>query len=676
MMRRSSVVVAVQRSPAGESVNRSRTTLLCWACGAGLFVVAAAAGAGEPAVPSVAELRKLIAVYAEYEALSPVEKAKAKRPVFDYPPLSKAGAAAWRQVLWEAWVEQLKATPRNPLANRIFPAWKNVEDVVRGWVETDYWQKPDAKTRLVMRFGAVTFGEKPKTGWPVFINLHGGGLPPSVNDNAWYSTMGQYPVKQGLYLCPRSVVDSLGSWNDPRSAAALEQLIAELPATWEIDPNRVYLVGFSMGGIGVLHLGPLMPDRWAAVAATSGLAYLGANGRAAPDNLRNLPTMIQVGTKDMDFQRYPLIKAFAEALQGLRGRDPLGYLLEYKEHPGRGHQIDDRDAPAWLGQFVRDPLPRRIVWQQPILPLPLGKEDLPKVLAQSYDWASYLRHRCYWLRNDAPTVFQRLVVSREGNLFRIEQACHVERVTLLMDDRMADLDKPVRVMAGDRELARAEVKRTVTALVASLVEYRDPELMFCAEWTVPAPDSVAEMERCQLTTAPDLLLRAQERLALKRFADAAADIESALKLDPRRAPAQLRTLIRVYAVLEDEARVLDAHKRLAEAAPEDAAAQFEAAMLLMLCQRQELHDDKTALRLAEKAAELTRHKDPQILRATALAYFRNGRKEKAVETVKEALALLPAGQLPNLRAALDAQLREFGGREAGNEVPGEEPQKP
>lgn len=628
-----------------------------------VFLLAAIGEAGEPPVPPAAELGKLLGTYAEYEGLSPLEKARTKRPSFDYPPLSKEGAAAWGKALWQAWVERLKAaTQAKPPGKLAFPvAWQKAGNIFLGFVQADYRAKPDAKATVTMRYGAVTFGEKPEKGWPVFINLHGGGPNPRTNDEGWVVTMRQYSVKQGLYVCPRSPVDTVGSWNEVPSVAALERLLAELPARWDIDPNRVYLMGFSMGAIGAFHLGPSMPDRWAAVAGTSGFTYLGARGRAAPDNLRNLPIMIQIGTQDMDFQRYPLARAFAGALKALRSRDGDGYLLEYKEHAGQKHMVNDRDTPEWLGRFTRDTLPKRIVWHQPLLPLPLGKEDMPRVLDRNPGFAAHLRHRFYWLRNDSPSVFQRLVASREGNTFRIEQARHVERLTLLLDDRMADLDKPVSVMAGDRELAGIKVARTVNALVASLVEYGDPELMFCAELDVPAPDSVAEMDKRSLTTAADLLLRAEDRMALKRFADAATDVEAALKLEPQGVPANLRLLMELYSAQKDTAHIVDTCKRLAEAVPDDVGAQFEAAMILMTCEPADLRDDKTALRYAEKAADLTQRKNPQILRASALAYFRNGQKDKAIETVNAALALIPAGQLANLRADLETTLRTFSG---------------
>lgn len=277
-----------------------------------------------------------------------------------------------------------------------------------------------------MRYAARTAGMKPEPGWPVFINLHGGGNDPQSNDEGWAATMTQYPVRQGLCVSPRAPVNSTGSWNEPASIAALERLLVELPAKWEIDSNRVYLMGYSMGAIGVLHLGPSLPDRWAAVAASAGFNYLGARGRAVPDNLLNLPVMIQIGTADTDFQRYPLARSFAAAIRGLGQQARSGYRLEYKEHLGQGHAIDDRDTPGWLAAFSRDPLPTRVVWHQPLLPLPIGTADTTKLLERHYPFHAYLRRRCYWLRNDAPAAFQRLDVTRadptaESLLFVLER---------------------------------------------------------------------------------------------------------------------------------------------------------------------------------------------------------------------------------------------------------------
>ncbi|MFZ4396966.1 MAG: hypothetical protein ACOYOU_15230 [Kiritimatiellia bacterium] len=61
----------------------------------------------EPPVPPAAELNRRFTVYAAYEGLSPAEKARTQLPVFEYPPLSRVGAEAWRKALWQVWIERL-----------------------------------------------------------------------------------------------------------------------------------------------------------------------------------------------------------------------------------------------------------------------------------------------------------------------------------------------------------------------------------------------------------------------------------------------------------------------------------------------------------------------------------------------------------------------------------------
>jgi hypothetical protein len=74
----------------------------------------------------------------------------------------------------------------------------------------------------------------------------------------------------------------------------------------------------------------------------------------------------------------------------------------------------------------------------------------------------------------------------EGNAVRLE-ADRCDRLTLLLDDRMMDLDKPVRILRGEKTLFEGKVERTVSALVESLVEKGDPELVCSAQVEVALP---------------------------------------------------------------------------------------------------------------------------------------------------------------------------------------------
>ena len=56
-------------------------------------------------------------------------------------------------------------------------------------------------------------------------------------------------------------------WRDA-GEVDVREVIAEVKRRFRIDENRVYLVGFSMGGRGVWHLGMRYPSDWAAIVPT------------------------------------------------------------------------------------------------------------------------------------------------------------------------------------------------------------------------------------------------------------------------------------------------------------------------------------------------------------------------------------------------------------------------
>jgi predicted esterase len=95
---------------------------------------------------------------------------------------------------------------------------------------------------------------------------------------------------------------------------------------FNIDKNRIYLMGHSMGGGGALHIAEKYSDIWAAVAgvapATFGFEW------NADMKLKNLPLLIIVGENDT------LVKGAEQVADQLKG---LGFKVEYKSLPGLDH---------------------------------------------------------------------------------------------------------------------------------------------------------------------------------------------------------------------------------------------------------------------------------------------------------------------------------------------------
>ncbi len=94
---------------------------------------------------------------------------------------------------------------------------------------------------------------------------------------------------------------------------------------YSIDPDRVYLMGNSMGGMGTWRLGQLFADRFAAIAP-----FCGWTATEYLENLRNLPVLIVHGDADTDIS-IDMDSAAAARLK------QLGFTARFDVLPGAGH---------------------------------------------------------------------------------------------------------------------------------------------------------------------------------------------------------------------------------------------------------------------------------------------------------------------------------------------------
>jgi len=421
--------------------------------------------ASVPTIPSANELAKLLNDYDEFLRTAPDSRTE-KAPGSAFTNLTKQGAESWRKALWTAWARRMQElkSKQPPL-----PPDQDTQDAKRVHSANSARKTEDTvlSGEFKMKYTWEQVGQPPQKGWPLYINLHGGGDNTALNDDQWRIAQKRVTISCGIFLCPRAPVDSIIGWDEPAFYRTLEQLIKEFIALHGVDSDRIYLLGYSMGGWGAFHIGPTFADRWAAVEASAG----GGTPQASPPmNLRNTPFMIQIGSLDNDFQRRPLAKAFSEALEKLHADDLDGYTFVYKEHEGKGHQIDDSDAPKWLEQFTRNPIPEKLVWKEPE-----GNCGYGKVRGNQLT-----RDQFAWLAVEKANPGEKVVGARHKNEIQLDMSTP-QRLTIFLDDRMADLDQPVIVRSGGKEVFNARPARSVSALLHALFLHGDPELLFCSE---------------------------------------------------------------------------------------------------------------------------------------------------------------------------------------------------
>ena len=325
-----------------------------------------------------------------------------------------------------------------------------------------------------MMFFHVTRGAKPERGHSLFISMHGGGgAPAKVNDSQWENQKRLYEPEEGVYVAPRAPGDTWDLWHQGHIDPLFDRLITDFVLTGEVDPDRVYLMGYSAGGDGVFQVAPRMADRFAAVAMMAGHP-----NESKPDGLYNLPFALHMGEKDAAYKRNEIAGQWKTMLDDLTQREadagrPGAYPHLVEIHAGKGHWMDRKDASAvpWMAKHTRVTRPKRVVWLQ---------DDVTE-------------KRFYWLGNDEPMKGDRIEAAIDGQTITIMSASRAMKLRVLLDDQMLDLDREVTVKQmgekGERELFRGMVARSQATVERTLSERGDPRMVFVAEVVVEVSSS-------------------------------------------------------------------------------------------------------------------------------------------------------------------------------------------
>jgi len=318
-----------------------------------------------------------------------------------------------------------------------------------------------------LRYYMAVRGAAPASGRSLFISMHGGGnAPAATNDSQWDNQLalveGYAPV-DALWVAPRAPIDDWNMWFIDAIDPLFERLITDLIVFEGIDPNKVYITGYSAGGDGVYQLGPRMADHWAGAAMSAGHP-----NDASPLNLRNLAFAIHVGGDDTAYDRNLVAAQWGQMLEQLAAADGAGgYPNQWQVHAGLPHWMNLEDAVAipFVQMHTRDPIPTKVVWRQ----------------------ANVTCSRFYWLAVDQAEEAQGTTVTAaySGNAVTLEGVSGLANLTLRLSDAMMDLGQPVHVELDGRALYDGPVTRTIAVLSRTLEERGDPAMVFSAELAVP-----------------------------------------------------------------------------------------------------------------------------------------------------------------------------------------------
>ncbi|NQT88635.1 NPCBM/NEW2 domain-containing protein, partial [bacterium] len=237
------------------------------------------------------------------------------------------------------------------------------------------WRDPvDDSAQYARAF--LPTGYDAKKPWPMVVRLHGYN-PPNPEYIRWWGVTNRHSSmadREGVIVLEPHGRANTG-YNGIGDTDVLRAM-AEAKAKFNVDADRVYLMGYSMGGGGTWHVGTRHPEAFAAIGPVYGgwdyhtrfdaddYQKLTPEQRfdeerwssfAQADSLLTTPVFVNHGDDDtlvdVDHSRY-----------AVRMLQRWGYNIRYWEHPGKGHGAlgcETELVRAFLSHR-RDAMPRRV----------------------------------------------------------------------------------------------------------------------------------------------------------------------------------------------------------------------------------------------------------------------------------------------------------------------------
>ncbi|MCT3647159.1 hypothetical protein HZQ44_03090 [Elizabethkingia anophelis] len=335
------------------------------------------------------------------------------------------------------------------------------------------WDIPQGQRMKIKTF---TKGSKPVSGYPFFINLHGGGgysnlsgpWESSTNSGEWSAaqTLGKaYQDNPSYYFVPRMADDRIGRWYyRPQQTTWLRAWQLAVLSN-EIDPDRTYILGISEGGYGSFRMGTFYADYFAGVGPMAGPE----TKEAAPiENLRNTSIRIEVGEFDTGFGRNEMGKSWKQRLDSAASANPGYFNHVVTIQPGKGHGINYYNVTPWLIQQKK-------------------RDTYPDILSfMYYDTDGGYRKGFGYVRLDGLNKIggrKSFEIKKEGNSYDITtkdiKGVVSGKISLYVDK--VDFSKPIVVTLNGKEVYNGNVKNSLGVMVESIALFGDPGRIYSSK---------------------------------------------------------------------------------------------------------------------------------------------------------------------------------------------------
>lgn len=320
----------------------------------------------------------------------------------------------------------------------------------------------------------------PERRYPVRVYLHGGISRPALGaGGGWWRNYERIGSEDRITVIPASWEES--KWWEASQSENLRELLDELKRVYNVDENRVSLLGISDGGSGVYFHAMRASTPWA-----SFLPYIGhpavvnnprmqADGEVYAINLTNKPLYVVNTENDRLYPPESITPYITEWRKA-------GADITFRPIQGAGHDLSwiEAETPridAFVEDNPRQPLPNLLRWETERTDR-YNRVHWVEILAlgtvpdeSDFEPVGGLQHRFPSGRID---------VRKRGNRISVRTRS-IRRFRLLLSPDHFDFDQPILVVTNGRIAFEGMVLRDVGVLLRWAAEDLDRTMLFGAE---------------------------------------------------------------------------------------------------------------------------------------------------------------------------------------------------
>jgi predicted esterase len=356
-------------------------------------------------------------------------------------------------------------------------------NVKRGIVERSRRNRDGTRHRYLV---VVPEDYDPGRRYPVRVYLHGGIARPAWGGGGkWWRDPKRLLRDDRIAIVPASWSGS--KWWQASQVENVTAILREVKRTYNVDENRVCLIGISDGGTGAWFFAFRSATEWASFSSFIGSPFVlvnprgGADGALFTSNLHGTALLVINGSQDPLYPAEPQ-RSFMELVRKI-GADITFEVVEGGGHnvrwwPERAARID-----AFIESHERDPLPDRVLWASErtdhynrahwVVVDELG----PDGNSEGPELAVF---------GPAPESFGGLDVRRQGNTVDVRTR-GVQSYRLLLSPEEFDLDAEIVVTTNGQESFRGVVPRSLATLLHWAARDMDRTMLFAAELSIEVP---------------------------------------------------------------------------------------------------------------------------------------------------------------------------------------------